>query len=74
MSNWQERKKVLMNNKYYLNGTDIYIDNDTTKNELEIQKNLRVIAKKEMGNGKRKQGESQTISQISKDNCEWKSN
>lgn len=40
LTNWQEKMK-LIKNKHNLKQTDIYIDNDTTTNEREIQRQLR---------------------------------
>ena len=47
-----ENKQNIMKNKNKLINSDIYVDNDLTKNEVEIQKTIRDIAKveKEKGN------------------------
>ena len=50
IENWQQ-KMAIMKNKPKLKGTEIYIENDLTKNELYIQKELRRIAKEENQKG-----------------------
>lgn len=50
MTGWEEKMKI-MRSKNNLRGTDIYIDNDMTKKEREIQRKLRQIAKEEIEKG-----------------------
>lgn len=55
LENW-EQKRNLMENKKKLkerSGEKIYIDDDLTKNEREIQRQLREMAKEERKRGKR---------------------
>ena len=51
MESWTQKRDV-MNGKNMLKGTQIYIDNELTKNEAIIQKQLRDIAKEEQNKGK----------------------
>lgn len=60
MKDWKEKEKV-MKNKYLLNGSDIYIENDMTVMEREIQSKLRKIAKEEKGKGNKVQVKYQKI-------------
>lgn len=50
MGNWNKKQKVMMN-KNKLKGSKIYIENDLTLKEREIQMEIRKIAKEETGNG-----------------------
>lgn len=49
--NWKQ-KQLIMQNKNKLKNKDIYIDNDLTKKEREIQFKLRTIAREERQKGK----------------------
>ena len=44
-----KQKTMIMTNKNKLKDTRIYIENDLTKKELEIQRDIRQVAKKEKG-------------------------
>ena len=46
-----EDKIAIMKNKNKLQGTDIYIDDDLTKQEREIQRTLRMRAREEREKG-----------------------
>lgn len=50
MEDWTEKREVMLN-KSRLRGTNTYIDNDMTKQEMSIQKQLRDIAKHEREKG-----------------------
>lgn len=47
-----KQKTLVMTNKNKLKGTKIIIENDLTKKELEIQRDIRLIAKEEREQGK----------------------
>lgn len=50
--NSRQDKELIMENKNKLRGTGVYIDNDLTKTESSVQKQLRDIAKEERQKGK----------------------
>lgn len=50
VEDWAEKRQLMMN-KSRLRGTNTYIDNDLTKKEMSIQKQLRDIAKQEREKG-----------------------
>lgn len=52
LKNFQQKRSV-MENKYKLKGTRIYIESDLTGTEKEIQNQIWAIAKKEMEKGER---------------------
>lgn len=52
MKDW-DNKQTVMKNKYKLRGTNVYIDNDMTPKEREIQAEIRKIAKDERSKGRR---------------------
>lgn len=60
IQNWQQ-KKTIMENKDKLKNTRVYIENDMTKQEREIQAQLRKIAKEEKSKGNETQVKYQKI-------------
>lgn len=52
LDSWETKQEV-MKNKSKLKGSSIYIDNDLTRKERDIQGNLVEIAKEEVKKGNR---------------------